>query len=171
MRCADARSAQIGGPDGISQVFQVSAYSGEPVPASAARNLLASDDWRAALGDEPEKSGPEVPLVENARSAACAGEGLTRAGPGPDRRVIRPTGEGERLLPPAEPGEEVDPPSPGKVAWSHVEDAPAVDVGVGVEGPEPGGGVGVVVVEVDIPHAVPSRAGSGAAVPFFAGFA
>ena len=30
VRRAEARSAQIGGPDGISQCFQVSAYSGEP---------------------------------------------------------------------------------------------------------------------------------------------
>jgi hypothetical protein len=30
VRRADARSAQIGGPDGIAQAFQVSAYSGEP---------------------------------------------------------------------------------------------------------------------------------------------
>jgi hypothetical protein len=34
MRSADARSAQIGGPDGISQFFQVSAYTGEPRPSS-----------------------------------------------------------------------------------------------------------------------------------------
>lgn len=30
VRRPDARSAQIGGPDAISQCFQVSAYSGEP---------------------------------------------------------------------------------------------------------------------------------------------
>jgi len=33
VRRADARSAQIGGPDGISQVLQVSAYRGEPDPS------------------------------------------------------------------------------------------------------------------------------------------
>jgi hypothetical protein len=58
VRRADARSAQIGGPDGISQAFQVKPYSGEPRPASSARNLFANDDWRAALGDKPSKSGP-----------------------------------------------------------------------------------------------------------------
>jgi hypothetical protein len=31
---ADARSAQIGGPDGIAQLFQIMAYSGEPLPSS-----------------------------------------------------------------------------------------------------------------------------------------
>jgi hypothetical protein len=44
VRCPDARSAQIGGPDGISQLFQVSAYSGEPKPAIRRRNLLSKDD-------------------------------------------------------------------------------------------------------------------------------
>jgi len=55
---ADARSAQIGGPDGISQCFQVSAYSGEPFTSSFARNLLSKDDWRAALRDEAEEGRP-----------------------------------------------------------------------------------------------------------------
>lgn len=44
VRRADARSAQIGAPDSISQSFQVSTYSGEPRPSSLARNLLSSDD-------------------------------------------------------------------------------------------------------------------------------
>src|SRR5690606_30346224 len=34
VRRADARSAQIGGPDGISHCFQVSSYSGEPFTSS-----------------------------------------------------------------------------------------------------------------------------------------
>jgi len=54
----DARSAQIGGPDGISQLFQVNAYSGEPVASKLRRNLLSKDHWRSALGEEPMKSGP-----------------------------------------------------------------------------------------------------------------
>jgi hypothetical protein len=44
VRCADARSAQIGDDDGIAQCFQVSSYSGEPRPSSLARNLLSNDD-------------------------------------------------------------------------------------------------------------------------------
>jgi len=54
----DARSAQIGGPDGISQVFQVNTYSGEPFTSIFALNLFSKADWRMALGDEPMKSGP-----------------------------------------------------------------------------------------------------------------
>jgi hypothetical protein len=52
MRRTRARSAQIGGPDGISQMLQVSAYSGEPFTSVSARNLLAKDHSRRALGDE-----------------------------------------------------------------------------------------------------------------------
>lgn len=37
---ADARSAEIDGPDGIAQVFQVSAYSSEPQTLNRARNDL-----------------------------------------------------------------------------------------------------------------------------------
>ena len=58
VRRPDARSAQIGGPTGIPQLFQVSTYSGEPCTSSLARNLLSKDDWRAALFDKPSKSGP-----------------------------------------------------------------------------------------------------------------
>ena len=46
MRRADARSAQIEGPHGVSHVFQVSAYSGEPNAAILARNLFSKDRWR-----------------------------------------------------------------------------------------------------------------------------
>src|SRR5690606_33298521 len=58
VRRADARSAQIGGPDCISQCFQVRAHSGEPSPSILARNLLSKDDWRPALIDEPSPMRP-----------------------------------------------------------------------------------------------------------------
>jgi hypothetical protein len=41
VRRSDARSAQIGGPDGISHSLQVSAYSGEPFTSIVARNLFS----------------------------------------------------------------------------------------------------------------------------------
>jgi hypothetical protein len=63
MRRADARSAQIGGPDGISCAFQVKSNSGEPFKSQFSRNLLAKDRCRMTLADEPEKCGPEVALV------------------------------------------------------------------------------------------------------------
>jgi hypothetical protein len=79
MRRADARSAQIGGPESIGQCFHVSAYSGEPIPAKPARNLLSSDDCRAALFDKRSKRRPEVSLIVSASLFSCHAEGLTWA--------------------------------------------------------------------------------------------
>ena len=58
MRCAEARSAEIEKPDGVVRSFQVSAYKVEPSKAVLRRNLLAKDDARAALADEPLPGGP-----------------------------------------------------------------------------------------------------------------
>lgn len=58
MRRADARSALIERPDGVSLAFQVSVYKVEPSEAVLARNLLAKDDARAALSDEMEPVRP-----------------------------------------------------------------------------------------------------------------
>ncbi|ORE90223.1 hypothetical protein ATO13_23346 [Stappia sp. 22II-S9-Z10] len=107
VRGADARSAQIGGPDSISQCFQVSAYRGEPAPAIAACNLLAKDDWRAALRDEISPDGPQVPLVFDAPALAGRAERLARATSGPDGPLVRPSGEPECESPTADPGEEM----------------------------------------------------------------
>jgi hypothetical protein len=74
----DARSWQIGGPDGISQTFQVNTYSGEPFAPILARNLLSKDRCRAALGDKAVKSGPEVSFVGRTLSASSARKRLTR---------------------------------------------------------------------------------------------
>jgi hypothetical protein len=58
MRCAEARSAGIDRPEGVTRAFQVILYKVEPSKAVFARNLLAKDDWRAALLDEVEPRGP-----------------------------------------------------------------------------------------------------------------
>lgn len=44
VRRADARSAQICNPDGVTRVFQVSAYKVEPRESVLTRNLLAKND-------------------------------------------------------------------------------------------------------------------------------
>jgi hypothetical protein len=79
VRRPDARSAQIGGPDGISQCFQVSTYNGEPFPSSLARNLLSKDRCRLALSDKSQELGPEVPVVVEAFAFACCRERLAGA--------------------------------------------------------------------------------------------
>jgi hypothetical protein len=90
VRGTDARSAQIGSPDFISQCFQVRTYSIEPFTSKFARNLFSSDDWRTADLDVAEHVRPEVSVVIGSFAFACGGEGLTRAGAGPDREVFGP---------------------------------------------------------------------------------
>jgi hypothetical protein len=151
VRRADARSAQIGGPDGISCCFQVSAYSGEPLASIARRNLLSKDRCRAALGDEAVKSGPEVSLIGMALALSCARKRLTGTGAGPDGAA--PAGELERVGPAADAGEEVALVVSGEIAGTDIGDATLVHVAVRnksccIEGAEPFGGgmVNLVVV-------------------------
>jgi hypothetical protein len=120
VRGADARSAQICCPDGVSRYFQVSAYSVEPAEAVLARNLLSKDDWRAALADEPVELGPEVTLVGKSGSLSGGAEGLAGAGAGPDGPVVGPSCETEGVGPDADTGEEVALRVTFEVARSHV---------------------------------------------------
>tara|TARA_R110000744_G_scaffold303459_1_gene412134 strand:- start:28 stop:459 length:432 start_codon:yes stop_codon:yes gene_type:complete len=115
VRCARARSAQIGGPDSISCVFQISAYSAEPFPAILARNLFSKDRWRSALGDEFVKSGPEVSFVFMAFSLSRARKRLTGTGAGPDGSVFGPSSKLEGVGPAADSGEEVALSEPDKI--------------------------------------------------------
>jgi hypothetical protein len=114
VRGADARCAKIGGPDGISQCFQVRTYSGEPLPSSLARNLLSNDDWRQVLGDEVVEDGPEVSVVIDAELLAGVTEGLAREAGSPDGSIPPCKLAGE--LPSADPGEEVTSLKPGNVS-------------------------------------------------------
>jgi hypothetical protein len=120
MRGADARSAQIRHPNGVSRYFQVSAYSVEPAEAVLARNLLSKDNWRMALGDEAIELGPEVPVVIEAFSLPGGAEGLAGAGAGPDGSVVGPSGETEGVGPDADAGEEVALGVAAEVRSSHV---------------------------------------------------
>jgi hypothetical protein len=108
VRGADARSAQIRRPDGVTRSFQVKLYSVEPLKAVLACNLLAKDDWRAALADEMVERGPKVPLVSKPCSFACRAERLTGTGASPDRAVVGPSGEAQGVGPDSDTGEEVD---------------------------------------------------------------
>jgi hypothetical protein len=63
VRCADARRAQIGSPEGIGQCFHFRTYSSEPRAAVSARNLLSKDDWRLAGFNEALEFWPKVTFV------------------------------------------------------------------------------------------------------------
>jgi hypothetical protein len=66
VRRADARSAQIRRPDGVTLTFQVSRNNVEPSESVAGRNLLPKANVRATLADEPEPCGPEMTLIAEA---------------------------------------------------------------------------------------------------------
>jgi hypothetical protein len=127
VRRADARSAQIDGPDSISHRFQVSAYSGEPVSAKAACNLLSSDCWRAALSDEPKEGWPKVSLVAGAALPPCRAEGLARAASGPEGLVVRPSSQSSCEGPSTDPREKMALREFSELIGLHLLDASLVD--------------------------------------------
>jgi hypothetical protein len=153
VRRSDARSAQIGSPANISQVFQVKANSGEPFTSILARNLLSKHRCRAALGDEIVKSGPKVALVGVSLSLASARKRLTRTGAGPDGAVVCPSCKTEGKAPSSDAGEEVALRVAFEIIRSDIHNAPFVNiarrnVAGGNEVTQPLGGVGVNLVVI-----------------------
>jgi len=107
MRSADARRAQIGACPVIGHSFQVSEYSGEPIPASLACNLLAKHDWRLAVTDEFGKYGPQVPFVICSTALSSNAKGLAWAGSRPDGPIFGPSGNLQGKTPSADACEEM----------------------------------------------------------------
>jgi len=104
---ADARSAQIRRPDGVSRVFQISRNTVEPREPIDARNLLTKDRDRSALADEPKPRWPKMARIGGAIAFPRLREGLTGATPGPNRSAVWPAGELEWIAPAADAGEKV----------------------------------------------------------------
>lgn len=130
-------------------------------------NLLAKDNWRAALADEVEPDGPEVSLVEEATVPAGGGEGLAGAGSSPDGLVVGPASEPEGVGPGADTGEEVGLDGVSDVSWSEVSDAPLIDFPAGDipaanQVPQPVRGVRLDLV-VEGAHTVPASPALSAA--------
>jgi hypothetical protein len=145
VRGADARSAEIDRPDGVTRCFQVSVYSVEPRKAVARRNLLSKDDWRAALADEIEPGGPEVAFVIEPSPLSGGAEGLAGAASGPDGPVVGPAGESEGVGPDADAGESMELRRGGDLFWLEVCDGTGIDssggdVPLSREVLQPGGG-------------------------------
>jgi hypothetical protein len=150
---ADARSAQIGSPDGISHSFQVSSYSSEPFTSIRARNLFSKDDWRLALRDERVKSGPHVSFVGMAFSLSSARKRLTRTGACPDTFVTGPSGEAQGERPSSDCGEEMALGIAGEFIWLYIHDTAFVHFAerylAGLdEFPQPCGGMWIVFIVV-----------------------
>jgi hypothetical protein len=162
---ADARSTQIGSPDGISIVFQVSSNSGEPFRSIACRNLFSKDNWRAELGDEAVKSGPEVSFVEMAAPPPDDRKRLTGWRACPDGPVVGPAGEAQGVAPSSDSGEQVDLSEAFEVGSPDIDNAPLVDDAIGdqpgrdqVLQPSRQEGIVLVIVDAHFLGSVMSRA-------------
>jgi hypothetical protein len=131
VRGSNARSAQICGPAGISQCFQISANSGEPFASILARNLLSKDDWRRALSDKAVKSGPEMSLIGMALPLSSARKRLTGTGARPHWAFIRPASDPRGEAPPTDAREEVALRISGEVSGLDIQDAPFVHIARG----------------------------------------
>ncbi len=107
VRRAEPRSAGIDRPDSVTRRFQVSANKVEPSKCVRACNLLAKDNVRSALANEPRPVRPEMALITESRAAPRRGEGLAGAGAGPDGPVVWPAGEAEGIGPGSNAGEEM----------------------------------------------------------------
>jgi hypothetical protein len=132
VRCADARSAQIGRPDGVTLAFQVRRNKIEPGKARGARNLLSKDRWRAADADEMVPEGPEVAVIGKPAARACLGERLARTASSPYRAISGPGSKPQSDAPAADAGEEVALSVGSEVAGANVPNVPHVDVSIGM---------------------------------------
>jgi hypothetical protein len=107
VRSADARSAGIETPAGVSLVIQVRSYKVEPREAVKARYLFAKDCDRSSCFDESKPSWPKVPRIVERFAFAGRAEGLTGAGASPDFAVVGPSGEPECVTPNSNTAEEM----------------------------------------------------------------
>ena len=128
--CARARSAQIGGPDNISQCLQVSAYSGEPFPSSLTRNLLANDCWRSALFDKLVENGPQVSFIFMSSLFTGLRKWLARKRRSPHGSELRHPGKLQRVRPATDACEEVALRVPLQIFRAYVCNAAGIDMTV-----------------------------------------
>ena len=94
-------------PKGVIRCFKVVLDEIKPAVLKRVRRLFAKDSCRAALSDEVEPCGPKVPWIRKPFSFACLGVRLTRARPGPSRKVIWPSGPTHSERPDSDAGKEV----------------------------------------------------------------
>jgi hypothetical protein len=130
VRRPDARSAGIDRPDGVTRCFQVSANKVEPSKAVRACNLLAKDNVRFALANEPLPVRPQMALITEATFTSRGAERLTRAASGPDGFVVSPPRESQGVAPDSDAGEEMALSVTSQVASSNIDNWPLIDFAI-----------------------------------------
>jgi hypothetical protein len=153
MRRARASSTQIRSPERIRRRFQFKVNSGEPFKSKRSCNLLAKENWRLSLLDEPKPRGPKVALVADTFLLSCDGKRLAGAASSPNRSVVGPSSEPECVGPSADAGEEVAVGVTAQIVGAYIDDASLVnvtwrDMSGSNEVSEPLGGIGIVLVVV-----------------------
>jgi len=103
----DGTSRNNDRPAGVTDAFQISTHSVEPILANRCRNLFSHDDRGPTGSNEAEEDGPEVALVRRAFLLTGGAEGLARGASGPQWPVIRPPGKSRGVGPAADTGEEM----------------------------------------------------------------
>lgn len=127
----DGTSRDNDRPAGVVDAFQVIQHSVEPCLANRCRNLLSHERSGPAGTDEPEKVGPQVPIVILAFAIAGDGERLAGRASRPDLSIVRPPSKSSCEGPSADSGEEVALPVSGEVGRLNIGNAPGVDVAGG----------------------------------------
>jgi hypothetical protein len=128
MRCPEARSAKINRPDGVSRRFQVSVNKVEPSKSVTTCNLLAKDRDRLSLSDEAKPRWPKMAGIGGAIGFPRRAEGLAGAGACPDRPLVEPSDEPERITPDSDAREEMALGISGKVFCSYFLDVSLINV-------------------------------------------
>jgi hypothetical protein len=128
MRRTDAVCSQYRRRNGVAFRFHVSANKVEPAVSNCRCNLLAKDCSRATLADEAIPLRPEVTSIIKPSPFARRAETGAGAGTCPDRSVVGPSGESERVAPDANSGEEMALGISQKVCWLDILDAPFIHV-------------------------------------------
>ena len=118
-------------PNGVVFTFQVCGNKIEPTVPNRRRNLLAKDNIRAALADEVEPHGPEVPVIFDALLISGGAERLAGARACPNRSVVGPSGEPQGAALPSDTGEEMALCVGIEVVWPDIGNTPCVNVSWG----------------------------------------
>lgn len=122
VRSPDGTSRDNGRPAGVADAFQISEHSVEPVLANRRRNLLSHEDSGPSGTGEPEKVGPQVPIVSLGFAFARDGERLAGWAAGPQLALVRPPGKPGCECPPTDPGEEMALGETGKIGRRYIHD-------------------------------------------------
>ena len=103
----DGTSRNNDRPAGVTDAFQVSRHSVEPILANRCRNLFSHNDRGPTGSNEVKEDGPEVALVRRALLLTSDAEGLAGGASGPQGALVGPSGEAGGEAPSSDARKEV----------------------------------------------------------------